>query len=90
LLYDSTNSCYQTSQQLYQFFRSQQVESPENKNAVERVKHDDCFTHILKDPFAILLEEINSPNVFNFLRIMDEFLNELSVSRIWNKLVQGK
>jgi hypothetical protein len=81
---------YQTSQQLCQFFRSQQVESPENKNAVEGVKHDDCFTHILEDPFAILLEEIYSPNVFNFLRIMDEFLNELSVSRIWSNLVQGK
>jgi hypothetical protein len=91
--YDSRNSYYQTSQQICQFFnRSQQVESPENKNAVEGVKHDDCFVHILEDPFVILLEEMNSPNVFNFLRFgfMDEFLNELSVSRIWSKLVQSK
>jgi hypothetical protein len=59
---------------------------------VEGVKHDDCFVHILEDPFAIVLEEINSPNVFNFLRFrfMDEFLNELSISRIWSKLVQSK
>ena len=57
---------------------------------MEGVKHDGCFTHILKDPFAILLEEINSPNVFDFLRIVDEVLNELSVSKIWSKLVQGK
>jgi hypothetical protein len=39
--YDSKNSYYQTSQQICQFFnRSQQVESPENKNVVEGVKHD--------------------------------------------------
>jgi hypothetical protein len=55
--YDSRNSYYHTSQQICQFFnRSQQVESPENKNAVEGVKHDDCFVNILEDPFAILLE----------------------------------
>jgi len=59
---------------------------------VERVKHDCCFLHILEDPFAILLEAMNSPNVFNFLRFgfMDEFLNELSVSRNWSKLVKSK
>jgi hypothetical protein len=92
LPYDPRNLYYQTSQQLCQFFRSQRVESPENKNEVEGVKHGDCFTHILEDPFEILLEEMNSPNVFNFLRfgLMDEFLNELSVSRIWRKLVQSK
>jgi hypothetical protein len=65
-LYDSGNPYYQTSQQLCQFFRGQQVESPENKNTVEGVKHDDCFIHILEDPFEILLEEINSVNVFYF------------------------
>ena len=56
------------------------------------MKHDDCFVHILEDPFAILLEEMNSPNVFNFLRFgfMDDFLNELSISWIWSKLVQSK
>jgi hypothetical protein len=48
--------------------------------------------HILEDPFAVLLKAVNSPNVFNFLRFgfMDEFLNELSVSRIWNKIVKSK
>jgi hypothetical protein len=90
LLYDSGNFCYRTSQQLCQFFRSRQVESPKKKNAVEEVTHDDCFTHILKDPFTILLKETNSLNVFNFLKIMDEFLNEISVSRIWSKFVQDK
>jgi hypothetical protein len=81
-----------TTKLLSQFFRSKQVESTENKNVVGGVKHDDCFVHILEDPFAILLEEINSPNVFSFLRFgfMDEFLNELSVNRIWIKLVQSK
>ena len=59
---------------------------------MEGVKHDCCFVHILEDPFAVLLEAVNSPNVFNFLRFgfMDEFLNELSVSRIWNKHVRSK
>ena len=56
------------------------------------MKHDDCFARILEDPFAILLEEMNNPNVFNFLRFgfMDEFLNESSVSMIWSKIVQSK
>jgi hypothetical protein len=81
LLYDSRNPYYHTSQQLCQFFRSQRVESPKNKNTMEGVKHDDCFTHILEHPFAILLEEMNNTNVFNFLRFvfMDELVNELAV-----------
>jgi hypothetical protein len=59
---------------------------------VEEVKHDCCFVHVLKDPFAVLLEAVNNPNVFNFLRFgfMDEFLNELSVKRLWSKHVQRK
>ena len=59
---------------------------------MEGVKHDCFFVHILEDPFAVLLEAVNSPNVFNFLRfgLMDKILNELSVSRIWSKLVQSK
>jgi hypothetical protein len=59
---------------------------------VEGVKHDYCFVHVLEDPFVVFLEAVNSSNVFNFLRFgfMDEFLNELSVSRIWSKLVQSK
>jgi hypothetical protein len=42
-----------------------------------------CFVHVLEDPFAVLLEAVNNPNVFNFLRFgfMDEFLNELSIKR---------
>jgi hypothetical protein len=67
LPYDSRNSYSQTSQQICQFFNiSQQVESPDNKNAVEGVKHDDCFVHILEDPFAILLEGVNSPGSSKF------------------------
>jgi hypothetical protein len=91
-LYDSGNPYYQTSQQLCQFFRSQRVESPKNKNTMGGVKHDDCFTHILEDPFAILLEEMNNTNVFNFLRFgfMDVMLNELAVRWIWSKLVQSR
>jgi hypothetical protein len=59
---------------------------------VEEVKHDCCFVHILEDPFAVLLEAMNIPNVFNFFRFgfMDEFVNELSVSKIWSKLVLSK
>jgi hypothetical protein len=93
LPYDSRNSYYQTSQQTCQFLnRSQQVKSPENKNAVEGVKHDSCFVHVLEYPFAVLLEEVNSPGAFDFLIIglMDEILNELSAKKLWNKQVQRK
>ena len=56
------------------------------------MKHDCCFVHILEDPFAVMLEEMNCLDVYIFLRFgfMDEFLNELSVRRIWNKLVKSK
>jgi hypothetical protein len=59
---------------------------------VEGVKHDCCFVHVLEDPFAVLLEVVNSPNVFNFLRFefIGKFLNELSVNRLWRKHVQRK
>jgi hypothetical protein len=59
---------------------------------VEGVKHDSCFVHLLEDPFAMLLVALNNPNVFDFFRFgfMDEFLNELSVKKIWNKQVQRK
>jgi hypothetical protein len=59
---------------------------------VEGVKHVDYFAYILEDPFAILLEVIKNPNVFYFLRfgLMDKFSNELSVNRIWSKLVRSK
>ena len=79
LPYDSRNYYYQTSQQICQFFnRIQQVESPKKKNAMEGVKHDDCFVHILEDPFVVLLEEMNSLGTLNFLRIglIDKILNE--------------
>jgi hypothetical protein len=64
----------------------------EKKNAVERVKHDCCFVHVLEDPFEFLLEVVNNPNVFNFLRFefIGKFLNELSVNRLWSKHVQRK
>jgi hypothetical protein len=84
---------FHTSQQTYQFLDgNQQVKSHEKKNAVEGVKHDGCFVHILEDPFSVLFEAVNSPNFFDFLRFgfMDEFLNDLSVKMLWNKQVQRK
>jgi hypothetical protein len=81
---DSEYCYFQHPQHIFQpLGGNQQVKSHENKNAVEGVKHDCCFVHILEDPFAVLLEAVNSPNVFNFLRFgfMDEFLNELSVKQ---------
>jgi hypothetical protein len=59
---------------------------------VEGMKHGCCFVHVLSDPFAVLVEATNSPNVFNFLRFefIDKFLNGLSVSRLWSKHVQRK
>jgi hypothetical protein len=59
---------------------------------VEGVKHDCCFMHVLEDPFAVLLEAVNNPNVFNFLRFefIDKFLNDLSVNKLWSKHVQRK
>ena len=43
------------------------------------MKNDCCFVHVLEDPFAILLEVVNNPNVFNFLRFefIDKNFNEL-------------
>jgi hypothetical protein len=93
LSYVSRNYYFQTSQQTCQFLDgNQQVKSHENKNAVEGVKHDSCFVHVLEDPFAVLLEEVNNPNVLDFLRFgfMDGVLNELSTKRLWNKQVQRK
>jgi hypothetical protein len=93
LSYDSKDYYFQQSQQIFQpLGGNQQVKSHENKNAVEGVKHDYCFVHVLEDPFAVLLEAVNSPNVFNFLRFefIDKFLNELSVNRLWSKHVQRK
>ena len=50
---------------------------------MEGMKHGCCFVHVLEDPFAVLLEAVNSPNVFNLLRFefIDRFLNELLVNR---------
>ena len=59
---------------------------------MEGVKCDDCFMHILEDPFAILLEEVNNPDPSKILRIglMDKILNKSSAKRFWNKKVQRK
>jgi hypothetical protein len=40
--------------------------------------------HILEDPFEVLLEEVSSPSVLDFLRleIMNGILNELS-KKLW-------
>jgi hypothetical protein len=63
-----------------------------SNNIVEGVKHDCCFMYVLEDPFAVLLEEANNPNVFNFLRFefVDKFLNGLSVNMLWSRHVQRK
>jgi hypothetical protein len=90
---DSEDCYFQQSQQIFQpLWGNQQVELHENKDAVEGVKHDCCFMHVLEDPFAVLLEAVNNPNVFNFLRFefIDKFLNELSVNKLWSKHVQRK
>jgi hypothetical protein len=59
---------------------------------VEGVKHDCCFVHVLEDSFAVFLEAVNSPIVFDLLRFefIDKFLNGLSVNRLWSKNVQIK
>jgi len=59
---------------------------------VEEVKHGCCFVHILKDPFVVLVEVTNSPNLFNFLRFecIDRLLNELSINNIWSEHLQRK
>jgi hypothetical protein len=59
---------------------------------VEGAKHDCCFMHVFEDPFVVLLEVVNNPNVFNFLRyeFVDKFLNELSINRLWSRHVQRK
>jgi len=68
------------------------VNEHENKNAMEGVQHDYCFVHVLEDLFAVLLEAVNTPNVFDFLRFefIDRFLNILSVNGIWRKHLQRK
>ena len=57
---------------------------------MEKVKHGFGLMHVLEDPFAILLEKINSPNIFEILRFtfIYNFLDGLSVNRIWSKHVQ--
>jgi hypothetical protein len=90
---DSEDCYFQQSPHILQpFCGNQQVELHENKDAVEGVKHDCCFMHVLEDPFAVLLEAVNNPNVFNFLRLefIDKFLNELTVNKFWRKHVQRK
>jgi hypothetical protein len=59
---------------------------------VEGVKHDCCFMYVLEDPFAVLLEAENSPNVLNFFKFefIDKFLNDLLVNILWRKHVKRK
>jgi hypothetical protein len=90
---DSEDCYFQQFQQIFKpLCGNQQVELHENKDAVEGVKHDFCFMHILEDPFAFLLKALNNPNVFNFLRFkfIDKFMNELLVNKLWSKHVQRK
>jgi hypothetical protein len=88
---DSEDFYFQHSQQIFHpLCGNQQVELHENKDVVEGVKHCCCFMHVFDDPFAVLLEAINNPNVFDFLRFefVDKILNELSKNRLWSKHVQ--
>jgi hypothetical protein len=88
---DSGGCYFQQSQQIFQpLDGNQQGKSHERKNAVEEVKHDCGLMHVLEDPFAILLETINSPNIFEILRFkfIYNFSNGLSVNRLWSKHVQ--
>jgi hypothetical protein len=57
---------------------------------VEEVRYSLGLMHVLEDPFAILLETINSPNIVEILEIkfIYNFPKELLVSRFWNKYVQ--
>jgi hypothetical protein len=59
---------------------------------VEEANHGFDLMHVLKDPFAILLEKINSPNVLEILRFkfIYNFLNGLSMNWIRNKHVQRR
>jgi hypothetical protein len=89
---DSGGCYFQPSQQIYQpLDGNRQGESHENQNAVEEVKHSFGLMHVLEDPFAVLLETINSPNILEILRFkfIYNFSNELLVNRFWNKYVQS-
>jgi hypothetical protein len=93
LSFDSKNCYLQQSQHIFQpLSGNQQGKSPKNKNAMEEIKHDCCFMHVLEDPFAVLLETMNSPHNFEILifEFVYNFANELSMSMIWNKHVQSK
>jgi hypothetical protein len=50
------------------------------------------FCAFLEDPFAALLEAVNNPNIFDFLRFgfMGEFLRGLLAKKLWDKQVQRK
>jgi hypothetical protein len=93
LSFDS-KGCY--SKQFQQIFPSfdenRQGKSPENKKAVEEMIQDCSFTHVLEDPFVVLLETMNSPNIFKFLRFrfICNFSNELLMKRLWSEHVQSR
>jgi len=83
LSFDSEDCYFQQSQKIFQpLGGNQQVKSHESKNAVEKVKHDCCFVHVLKDTFVVFLETVNSPNIFEILRFefIYNFLNGLSIT----------
>jgi hypothetical protein len=45
--------CFHQSQQIIQpLDENQQGKSHENQNAVEEIKHNCCFRHVLEDPFC--------------------------------------
>jgi hypothetical protein len=91
LYFSSEDFYFQQSQLIFQLLGKNQLVKPhENKDVVGGAQHDYCFMDVLGDPFAVLLDTINSPNVFKLLifEFIDRFLNELSANRFWTKHVQ--
>jgi hypothetical protein len=90
---DSGGCYFHPSQQIYQpLDGNRQGKTHENKNAVEETKYNCCFTHVLEDPFAVWLETMISPNIFEILRFkfIHNFPDGLSVNKFWSKHVQNK
>jgi hypothetical protein len=88
-----SEGCYSKQfQQIFQSFKeNRQGKSPENKKAMEEMIHDCSFTHVLEYLFAVLLETMNNPKIFKFLRFrfICNFSNELLMNKLWSEHVQS-
>jgi hypothetical protein len=85
LSFDSKGCYLQQSQQIFQLRSgNQQGKSSEKRNAVEEIRHDCCFIHVLGHPFAASLETMSIPNNFETLRFkfIYNFSDGLPVNRI--------